>query len=117
MYCPQCDAEYKDNVQQCADCKVDLVPKENRTVPRNDDDLDLVHVFSTRDPGIVALAKSLLDEAKIPAMVRNESLQDLFGFGRVNFNPISGDVDFFVNADDREAALELLAEVAAQSQS
>ncbi len=117
MFCPKCEAEYQDHVMLCADCHVPLVslPILQEILVAKDKpkfvkgDLDLVQVFSTQDPGIVALAKSLLDEAGIPAMVRNEGLQDLFGFGRLNFNPVSGDVDFFVNSEDRVKAAEVLA--------
>ena len=27
-YCPECEAEYRDEVQECADCEVPLVPAE-----------------------------------------------------------------------------------------
>ena len=119
MFCPKCEAEYQDHVKLCADCQVDLVSQDNQELQEkqklNTDDLELVQVFSTQDPGMVALAKSLLDEAGIPAMVRNEGIQDLFGFGRLTFNPVSGDVDFFVNAPDKDTALELLAGVTTES--
>ncbi len=119
MFCPKCQTEYQDHVQLCADCHVPLVSKDNPLLKKqqeiNTDDLELVLVFSTQDPGIVALAKSMLDDTGIPAMVRNEGLQDLFGFGRVNFNPVSGDVDFFVNSEDKEAASELLATITSET--
>ena len=118
MFCPNCETEYQKNVEICADCQVPLVSKENPQLKAqqkiNADDLELVQIFSTQDPGLVALAKSLLDEAGIPAMVRNEGIQDLFGFGRLTFNPISGDVDFFVNAEDSAAALELMAGISTE---
>ena len=121
MFCPKCKAEYQEHVQLCADCHVPLVSKENLSVNKqkelNTDDLELVLVFSTQDPGIVALAKSMLDEAGIPAMVRNEGIQDLFGFGRLTFNPVSGDVDFFVNIEDKEAATELMATITSETSS
>ncbi len=110
MFCPECQAEYQDHVILCADCHVPLVGKKLlSTKTPNTEDLDLVCVLSTHDLGLVELAKSLLDEANIPAMVRNEKLQDLFGIGRLTFNPVSGEVEFFVNASDQEAALEVLA--------
>ena len=83
---------------------------------RKTDDLELVFVFSTQDPGLVALVKSLLDEAEIPAMIRNENIQDLFGFGRLGFNPISGDVDFYVKAEDEAMAREILASLTTEEE-
>lgn len=119
MFCPNCEAEYQDHVKTCVDCQIDLVSQDNQELKEKQKidtgDLDLVQVFSTQDPGMVALAKSLLDEAGIPAMVRNEGIQDLFGFGRLTFNPVSGDVDFFVNATDKDTALELLVGVTTES--
>lgn len=121
MYCPKCETEYQDHVLLCADCHVALVSFENLPSKRKQEtsreDLDLVQVFSTQDPGLVALAKSLLDDAGIPSMVRNEGLQDLFGIGRLTFNPVSGDVDFYVNIEDQEAALKLMADIKTESTS
>lgn len=121
MFCPNCEAEYKDHVETCVDCQLPLVSEDNQELQTKQktktDDLELVQIFSTQDPMLVALAKSLLDEAHIPAMVRNEGLQDLFGFGRLTFNPVSGDVDFFVNAEDQAAALELMAPITTEPSS
>jgi len=63
----------------------------------------------------VDLVKSLPDEAGIPAMVRNEGIQDLFGFSRLTCNPISDDVNFFVNVEDRDTALELMTGITSDS--
>lgn len=114
MICPDCRAEYKDHVKLCADCHVLLVKNDEAAgLPAAHEknlveDLDLVEVLSLNDLGLVGMAKSMLDEAGIPVMVRNEQLQDLFGIGRINFNPVSGDVDFYVNAEDEAAAREIL---------
>jgi Putative prokaryotic signal transducing protein len=121
MFCPNCQTEYKDHVMLCADCHEVLISEsqllQNKSPQTNIEDLDLVQVLSTHDLPLVELAKSMLDEAGIPVMVRNEKLQDLFGIGRLTFNPVSGDVDFFVNAEDHEAAREILATIKAETNS
>lgn len=115
MICPDCGAEYKNHVKLCADCHVLLVKDEEAagleaTKMRPDTgELDLVPVLSLHDLGLVNLAKSLLDDVGIPAMVRNEGLQDLFGIGRIAFNPVAGEVEFWVRREDSEAAQAALA--------
>lgn len=67
-------------------------------------DLDLKHAFSVIDLGQISLAKSLLREAGIPVQIRNEGLQNLFGIGSLTFNPVAGEVEFWVREEDLEAA-------------
>ena len=43
---------------------------------------ELVTVFETGDPALVALAKSLLDSAGIDFATKGDAIQDLFGLGR-----------------------------------
>jgi hypothetical protein len=40
--------------------------------------MDLVTVFRTSDPGLVAVVKSILDEAAIEYVAQGEHIQDLF---------------------------------------
>lgn len=63
MFCPQCGAEYKENIFLCPDCHVSLVPE-----PLPDDRHEygeFVQIFSTFNPGDVAIIKSLLDSEGI----------------------------------------------------
>ena len=78
-------------------------------------DLELVTVLSSGDPGLMAIAKSLLQSAEIPYLVRGEGLQDLFGVGRVGsgFNIVTGPARLQVGADDADDARELLADLIA----
>ena len=73
----------------------------------------LVTVFKTGHEGIVAVVKSILDEAKIQYLAKGESVQDLFGVGVLGtgFNPITGPVEFRVMPEDVEYAKELLKDV------
>jgi hypothetical protein len=113
-YCPKCGAEYNPTAIECADCLVPLViepPAKPQPAGKvQDKPLELVAVFQTSDLGEMAYAKSLLEEAGIPFLARNELLQDLFGFGRaVPVNPVTGPVIFQVPAEDVELAREILA--------
>jgi hypothetical protein len=69
-----------------------------------------VTVLETGDPGVVAVAKSLLESAGIQYYAKGEALQNLFGCGQFGpgFNPIVGPVQLQVAADDAEDAKELL---------
>jgi Putative prokaryotic signal transducing protein len=74
---------------------------------------DLVTMLASGDPGLVAVAKSVLGSAGIPWMVEGEGIQNLFGIGRLagGFNPISGPVRLRVLAADAEDARLLLADL------
>lgn len=62
----------------------------------------LVPVFSTDHPGVIAVVKSMLDEAGIQYLVKGDGLQDLFAIGTVQF---------FVTPENEEMARALLADV------
>ena len=87
MICPKCGAEDVEGFTRCSDCHVDLVepdpepsevpeatskhapPKiDYRSLPQ----LSLVTVLATGDPGLMAIAKSLLQAAEIPYQVPAE---------------------------------------------
>jgi len=71
---------------------------------------DLVTVFETGDPSLVALAKSLLDSAGIEFAAKGDAIQDLFGVGRFpgGTNLVTGPVVFQVRPDDAKKAKSLL---------
>lgn len=73
----------------------------------------LVPVFETGNEAIVAVVKSILDEAQIRYLVEGEGVQDLFGVGVIGtgFNPITGPVVFKVMPEDEAYAKELLKDV------
>jgi hypothetical protein len=62
----------------------------------------LVPVFSTDHPGIIAVVKSMLDEAGIQYLVKGDGLQTLLALGTVQF---------FVTPDNEEMSRALLADV------
>jgi hypothetical protein len=136
MVCPKCHAEYQPGFTRCSDCDVALVAalpeaaSRHRTrasgqppsaepgeraprLGRSADMRDLVTVLASGDPGLIAVAKSILDSAQIPWLAEGEVIQHLFGIGRLagGFNPITGPVRLRVLASDAEDARLLLADL------
>lgn len=110
MMCPNCGEEFPWYETVCPTCNVDLV--EPPPGPQPTPDAELVRVFSTGDPLLTPLVKSLLEGEGIEYLVRGESVQDLFGAGRIGgFSTIAGPVEFWVRTDDAERTKALLEEL------
>ena len=104
MFCPQCHAEYVPGFTRCDDCDVELVETlPSAGPPRRVSSGDLVTVFSCRDPGLAAVAESLLQSAGIRFSVRG---------GLVPY-PTVFPIDLQVLADDADDARRILAELSA----
>ena len=104
MYCPKCHVEYVPGVTRCADCDVELVEVLPAAKPgRRDSNDDLVTVFSSHDPGLAAVAESLLQSADIRFSVRGMLLP----------YPGAFPVDLQVLAGDADEARRILAELSA----
>ena len=99
MFCPECRMEYVEGVFLCPDCRVPLVtelPPEPTT-----EYVEHVTVFTTGNPVILAMAKSVLEGAGIRCFVKGEVLQDLFRIGTAEVR---------VGKEDEERAARLLRE-------
>lgn len=85
----------------------------NKAQHEKEDHERLVTIFETGNEAIVAVVKSLLDEAQIKYLAQGDGVQDLFGVGVIGtgFNPITGPVVFQVMPEDAEYARELLKDV------
>lgn len=106
MYCPECGSEYREGFFECADCKVPLTAEPPAEEPHPD--LDLVTVMTEEDPARLALAESLLMDGEIPYFKKGDQIQDLFGMGRLAFNPLVGPVLLQVPQEYAEEARALL---------
>ena len=73
---------------------------------RPEHDIRLVTVLRTSDWGIVAIAKSVLENAGIDYFVKNEVVRGLQGW---QFSAYPGDAEFQVREADAPAASRLLA--------
>jgi hypothetical protein len=111
MFCPECGAEYREGVSECADCGVELVAE----LPEADEaeHTEFVTVYRVGNPAIIALAKSILQSAGIEYYAMGEGVQDLFGLGRIGagFNIIAGQVQIRVDSERAEEARRLLADI------
>ncbi|MBI3922142.1 MAG: DUF2007 domain-containing protein [Armatimonadetes bacterium] len=107
MFCPQCQYEFKEGIAVCPDCRVPLLvelPSKPKLQPKPmTKDVDVEAVLSTCDPVVLALAKSRLDEADIPYLVKNEEL--VYGV-RVGIEQMTPQI--WVRKNDLEEARQLL---------
>ncbi len=80
MFCPQCEAEYREGIYECADCGVALV----ESLPAKDvhPELELIAVFGTADPALLPVVKSVLEAAEIPFFVQGDEAMGLLPVGR-----------------------------------
>jgi Putative prokaryotic signal transducing protein len=107
MFCPQCGEEFSWDVMICPTCDVETV--DRLPGPEPTPDVELVPILATGDPGVIAMARSLLEGEEIDYFVRGEGLQDLFGLGRITgFSFAMGPAQFLVRADDADRARALL---------
>jgi hypothetical protein len=77
-----------------------------------------VTVLETGDPALLAVAKSLLEDAGIGFFAKGEGVQNLFGAGIVGtgFSPITGPVELQVSSDDAAEAQALLIDLIKQAE-
>ena len=110
-HCPECNVEYIDTAIRCSDCDVELaLGPPIPSIPEEHPDPKIETVYATRNPTLVALAKSLLEDAKIEYFTKGYEIQDLIGIGRIGgLNYVIGPVEFVVAAKDAPTTRELLA--------
>ncbi|MCH6568656.1 MAG: DUF2007 domain-containing protein [Acidobacteria bacterium] len=103
LFCPQCRAEYREGILECADCQRSLVA-ELPPQPKPQPDLELVTVLATGNPALIAVAKSLLEDSGIEYLTQNEGLHDLFPVHRFR-------IHIQVRQEDEGEATALLADL------
>ncbi len=103
MFCPKCGGEYREGFTRCGECDAALLDAPAAEAAIHPELGDTVSVFSTGDPVTLMTAKSLLDDAGIPYLTRNEALQNLFGMGQLGtgFNLVAGPMEVLVGAQLR----------------
>jgi hypothetical protein len=84
---------------------------------KRDQSREPVTVLESGDPALLAVAKSLLEDAGIQFFAKGEGVQDLFAAGRVGtgFNPFVGPIELQVAAEDAAEANAILLELRRQS--
>jgi len=70
----------------------------------------MVTILETGDQSRIAVARSLLEDAGIPCIARNERLQNLFGWGAIGtgYNAAMGPIRLQVLQEDEDVARALL---------
>lgn len=99
MFCPNCGAEYRAGITVCADCNIPLVPDPP---PPFEEESVLTTVLETGDLAVVALAKSMLDEAGIKYVAKGELPLEQLAVGPVQIQ---------VDKDDAAVARDLLSDL------
>src|SRR5258706_8092246 len=100
MFCPKCGDEYRPGFKVCAECGVSLV--EQSPVKSGAAHEAPVTVLSTRDPGLIAVAKSVLGASSIPFFASGEVVQEIMTRG------VADPVEIQVPAEFARQALEKL---------
>jgi DUF1009 family protein len=114
MFCPRCRSEYVDGIKECPECGELLVEeltcdhkltqtKEFQHKPAHSS--KLVTVLATTDAGLLAVVKSILDEAGIKYFARNELIQNILPVQSGAFCAV---VEIQVRPEDADDARALL---------
>lgn len=106
VICPGCGGECRARLKVCPVCGAPLASEKPESEPREDArKFELCTILATSDPGLIAVAKSLLDDADIPFMVRGEGIQGLFPG---SLNVVLGPAELQVSVRDKEEAGAIL---------
>lgn len=107
--------EYLDSVEICPTCGASLEAAKGVsgvTPPVASAHAPMGYELAGKvsDAAVVPVAKSLLESAGIMYVTKNETTQDLFGVGRlgIGYNPILGEVEFWVDPGDAREVQEIL---------
>ena len=114
MYCPECRAEFRDEIAVCPDCEVSLVlelPPESEL-----DDKELISVLETADVSVLPVVKSVLRAAEIPFVVQGDEAMGVLPVGKIGLGGITSrghglSASILVSRDREEEARALLTEL------
>jgi len=113
MFCPKCGCEYRAGFSKCADCDVDLVDEAPSVDIEIAERKEMVTIAKISDYAFLLVAKSVLQDAGIPYLAKNEGVQDLFGLGRIGtgFSVVAQPVELQVPRELVDDAIQLLDEI------
>ena len=114
MYCPECKAEFRDEIAVCPDCEVSLVmelPPESEFSEQ-----DLVLIRETADVAVLPVMKSLLRAAEIPFVVQGDEAMGVLPVGKIGLGGLTSkghglSAGILVPKDREEEARALLTEL------
>jgi hypothetical protein len=81
MFCPNCRAEYRQGFTKCAECGIDLVDGKPPGTEDNVLYVEMAEVYSTYNPGDIAVIKSILDGENIHYYFQGENTNLMVGGG------------------------------------
>lgn len=103
MFCPKCKSEYRDGFSVCSDCNT---PLENNLAKEAGKEIkgfiDYEYIYSTLDPGEIALIKSLLDSENITYFIKGENLL---------YVPVFEPARIMIKKDEVDKAKEILSTI------
>jgi len=114
MFCPECRAEFRDEIVVCPDCEVSLV-SELPAEPEFAED-DLVLIRETADVAVLPVIKSLLRAAEIPFIVQGDEAMGVLPVGKIGLGGMTSrghglSAGILVSKDREEEARALLTEL------
>ena len=87
MYCPECRAEFRDEIAVCPDCEISLVAELPEETGLSED--ELVLVMETADVAVLPVVKSLLRAAEIPFVVQGDEAMGVLPVGRIGLGGLT----------------------------
>ncbi len=114
MICPECGAEYRQGVAECADCEVGLV--QEPLAPPEHPEPHLVELTEVSDPSLLPIVVGMLQSAGIEPLVEGADVMGLWPVGQAGGGGWTGrgrglSAVIRVAADRAEEARALLAGV------
>ena len=122
MFCPECGAEYRPEISECAECGVRLVVTlpadwrsgaDSMTGRRPDPHSKTVEVFSTTDTMLLPIVKSLLESAGVDFYIQGEEALGLLPVGAMGSSVSRASLAARVHVFERDAPTvrQLLSEI------
>ena len=103
MFCPDCGAEYRPEIHQCAECGVSLVaslPTEDAPTPN----AKIVPVFRTTDAMVLPIVTSLIESAGIEYFVQGAEALSLIPVGAAGSAVSRASLGAIVHVHEEDAA-------------
>jgi len=87
MFCPECRAEYRDEIRRCPDCEVTLVAELPEEFEPSTE--ELVVVLETADVAVLPVVKSVLEAAEIPFIVQGDEAMGVLPVGKIGLGGLT----------------------------
>jgi hypothetical protein len=100
MFCPKCRYEYREGLNVCPDCNVELIDTLKAEREKQPEFIEYVELLITYNPADVAMIKSLLDAENITYFFNAEEFMYV--------RPLAEPARLMVKKDEAEKAREIL---------